>query len=153
VLKITDSIIISHFTALQVIFPLTAAVQTVFTATSGDRIILQCPIQPGALLEYYSVQWMKDNVLIAEARNPHDIIATDSRYSIDASSYSLVIDNVNSNDSSSYYQCALFATNPITNTRQELVFSQPRNILLTLRVLSKFHIKNRHSTIILTLLI
>lgn len=121
------------------IFPLTAAVQTTFTATSGDRIVLQCPIQPGALIEYYSVEWMKGEVLIAEARNPRDIITMDSRYSIDTKSYSLVIDNVNSNDSSTNYQCALFATNPITNSKQELVFSQLRNVFLTLQVLSKFH--------------
>ena len=121
------------------IFPLTAAVQTTFTATSGDRIVLQCPIQPGALIEYYSVEWMKGEVLIAEATNPRDIVTMDSRYSIDTKSYSLVIDNVNSNDSSTNYQCALFATNPITNSKQELVFSQLRNVFLTLQVLSKFH--------------
>ena len=128
---------INSDTALQVTFPLTAAVQTTFTATSGDRIVLQCAIQPGALLEYYSVEWMKDNVLIAKARNPHDIAIVDSRYSIDRASYSLTIDDVNGNDSSINYQCALFVTNPITNVRQELKFSQNRDVLLSLRVLGK----------------
>ena len=121
------------------IFPLTAAVQTTFTVISGDRIVLQCPIQPGALIKYYAVEWMKGDILIAEARNPHDIVTMDSRYSIDTKSYSLIIDNVNSNDSSTDYWCTLFVTNPNTNTRQELGFSQSRNIFLTLQVLSKFH--------------
>ena len=133
-------ILFHFFTALQTNFPMTTAVQTTFTATSGDRVVLQCPIQPGALLEYYSVKWMRGNILIAQrTRNPHGVSTVDSRYSIDTTSYSLVIDNVNDNDSSTNYRCALFVTNPLTNVLQELRFSQNRDVLLSLLVLSKFH--------------
>lgn len=113
-------------------------VQTTFVATSGDRTVLSCPLQPGALLKYYSVLWMKDNIGIAEIRNPHNIVMmTDSRYSINATSYSLIIDDTNENDSSINYQCALFVTNPLTDVRQELKFSTEHDVLLSLQVLSK----------------
>ena len=113
--------------------------QTTFIATSGDRIIIECPLKPGALLEQYSVEWMKGNVRIAAARTPHDIETIDSRYSIDTTSYSLIIDDDNGNDSS-IYQCALFATIPGTNVQQELSFSQDHDVLLSLQVLGKSNI-------------
>lgn len=126
-----------------------AAVQTTYTATAGDRIVLQCPIQPGALLEYYSVKWMKGNVPIAKARNPYDISTVNSRYSIDATSYSLAIDDVGLNDSSTY-RCDLFATIPATKARRRLRFNQDRDILLSLRVLGKFRDYYYYVTYIVT---
>ena len=76
---------------------LSDSVQTVFNATVGESVALPCVISPGALLQYYTVEWMKDNVLIHTNRkvNPQDHIVTetDPRYSTDGA-YSLVISSV-----------------------------------------------------------
>ena len=125
------------FIAFQTIVPLPETVQTTFIATLGDKVILHCPTQPGALLNYYSVIWLKDNVAIAEVRNLHSIIGTiHSQYSINMTSYSLVIDDANVNDSSNNYQCDLSVTIPRTNSHPQLQPSQGR-ISLTLQVNGK----------------
>ena len=90
-----------------------------YTASSGERVVLPCPIQPGALLQSYSVIWMKDSVEIANSQNSRK---TDSRYDIDRATYALIIDPVNVNDSSLSFQCQVFVTNPITNTKQQLQY-------------------------------
>ena len=82
---------------------------------------------------------MKGSVLIAEVRNLHEVIRMiDSRHSINMTSYSLVIDDVNVNDSSNNYQCAIFATNPLTDAQHELLPPSDRDAMwLTLQVLGK----------------
>ena len=60
--------------AFQTIVPVQPSPQTNITAISGERVILPCPIQPGALLQQYSVRWMKGSTTIAEASNPHSIM-------------------------------------------------------------------------------
>lgn len=67
-----------------------------FTAKAGDRVVLPCPIQPGALRQSYSVIWKKDNDIINHIND---------RYDIDAETYALVIDPVSVSDSSTNYQC------------------------------------------------
>jgi hypothetical protein len=99
---------------------------------SGERAVLQCPIQPGALLQQYSVRWYKGSVAIARATNPQTVMTVDdSRYKIDGDSYSLIIDSANTNDTSSSYQCELFVTNPITNNQQMLQPSPSVTLALT----------------------
>ena len=101
----------------------------------GDRVILQCPIEPGALLQQYSVRWMKDNTPIAEY-NPQDLMtANDSRYKIDRANYSLIIDSVTINDTSADYQCDLTVVNPLSNSSKELQPSYP--VTLSLEVIGK----------------
>ena len=81
---------------------------------------------------------MKDDI-IAEIQNLHSIISTmDSRYSINVTSYSLIIDGTDVNDSSTNYQCTLSVENPLTNTLQELKFSSDHQVMLSLQVLGKF---------------
>ena len=119
--------------ALQTIVPVSRSVQTAFTARVGDTAILPCPIQPGALSQYYSVIWMKDGVEIIRADNPQTIMPQNGNSRIDLdSTYSLVIHLVNLNDSSSDYQCMLFVTNPNTHTKQEV--KPDREITITLNI-------------------
>ena len=88
---------------------------------SGDRVVLQCPIQPGALLQQYSVRWVKEDTLVAEATNPQSVrTVDDARYKIDRATYSLIIDSVNINDTSSNYQCELSVANPQTDSLEKL---------------------------------
>ena len=102
-----------HFTALQTRIPLPdPPPQLNFSAVSGDRVVLPCPIQPGALTQNYSVRWMKDNLEILELSN--------SRYNINLSTFALIIDSVNVNDSSMDYQCHVFVNH--NSNKQELYF-------------------------------
>ena len=96
--------------------PDTGIIQS-YTAPLGGRVDLQCPIQPGALQQYYSVIWTKDDIEIA---NSQSIGRPESRYDIDRATYALSIDPVDEGDTSSSYQCQVFVSNPITNTKQQL---------------------------------
>ena len=103
---------------------------------SGARVALPCPIQPGALLQQYSVTWYKEGVRIAEATDPQSVMTVDdSRYKIDRDTYSLIIDPTNINDTSSNYQCDLSVTNPLTDSLQVLQSSP--SVTLSLKVNSK----------------
>ena len=127
-----------HFTALQTIIPLPdPPPQTNFTAVSGDRVVLPCPIQPGALIQYYSVIWLKENSIIAQVHKQNVSTVDDSRYNIDRATYSLIIDPVNINDTSTRYGCDLFVTDPITTSRRQLQLSPP--VSLALHVIGKYY--------------
>ena len=108
--------------------------QTNFTAMSGDNVVLHCPIQPGALLQQYSVRWTKGGTSIAEVTNPQSVMTVDdSHYQIDRGRYSLIISSVTINDTSTDYQCELSVTNPLTNVLQVL---QPSPLVtLSLKVI------------------
>ena len=104
-----------------------------FTATSGDRVVLPCPIQPGALLRHYSVRWMKDNTAIA-LFNPQRVrnVINDSRYEIDRTDYSLIIKSVNINDTSiAGYRCDLTVHRP---TLSQYVLQSTPSVTLSLKV-------------------
>ena len=90
-----------------------------YLALTGDRADIHCPIQPGALQQYYSVKWTKDGVEIA---NSQSIGEPNSRYDIDGATYALIIDPVIIADTSSNYQCQVFVTNPIIDTKQQLQY-------------------------------
>ena len=110
--------------------------QTIFTVMSGDKAILPCPIQPGALLQQYSVRWMKGSAPIAKLINPHNWLeCTDTRYQIDRGSYSLIINYVTINDTSTDYECELFVRIPHTDAKHMLQ-SIP-SVTLSLKVISK----------------
>ena len=96
--------------------PDTGVIQN-YTAPLGGRVDLQCPIQPGALQQHYSVMWTKDDVEIANSQSTGK---PESRYDIDRATYALIIDPVDEGDTSSSYQCQVFVTHPITNTKQQL---------------------------------
>lgn len=137
----------SHFrcirTAPQTIAPVPKSFQTTFTVRVGDIAILPCPTPPGALLQSYSVIWMKDDVTIVTAENPQNINAFTMndypRFDLD-SAYSLVIHSVNLNDSSSNYHCVLSVTNPLTDAKREVQPYPNRKIPLTLIIIG-MHMK------------
>lgn len=95
-----------------------------YTALPGDRVILPCSIEVGALLQSYSVKWTKGNVKIAEALNPQQIWKLNSKYDIDRSTYALIIDPVSVSDSSTDYICDIFVNNPITHVKQRLQYNR-----------------------------
>ena len=107
-----------------------------FTAMEGERVVLSCPIQPGALLEYYSVIWMKDNIKIADSETLETLNETNSRYDIDRATYALTVDPVSADDSSTSYECQVYVQNPIPGTKQQLHFypQQTSGVLLSLAV-------------------
>ena len=109
------------------------SVKTNFTAMSGDRVVLPCPIQPGALLEQYSVIWKKGDTRIVD---PQDTRTAEPRYNIDRATYSLIIDSVNINDTSSGYQCEVSVTDPLTNAVNVLQLSS--EVSLSLTVIGKY---------------
>ena len=118
-------------TALQTVVDLLPLPKTNLTVIPGDRAVLQCPIQPGALLQQYAVIWYKEGISIAEATNPQSVrTVDDSRYKIDRDTYSLIINSANINDTSNRYQCEVFVTNPITNAKQILQPSSPVSVSL-----------------------
>ena len=115
--------------------PISTCINQKYTTLSGTKVVLPCPFKPGALLQYYAVVWRKDSIEIA--------IAPNSKYRIDGATYALIIDPVSVNDTSSNYQCQMFVTNPITDSKQELQFyPQPTSdvsLSLTVVATSKFN--------------
>ena len=101
---------------------------------SGDRVLLLCPIQPGALLQYYSVTWRKDNISIIDLMNLQIVRRTDSRYGIKASIFALIIQPASVQDSSKHYQCVVYVSNPLSNSQTELQLSPQRDVPLSLSV-------------------
>ena len=99
---------------------------------SGNTVVLPCPIQPGALLQQYSVVWRKGDTRIVEATNPQDVTAAETRYNIDRATYSLIIDSVNINDTSSGYRCELSVANPTTNAKTTLQLSSEVSLSFTI---------------------
>ena len=93
------------------------------------------------------MEWYKDNSLLARAGRrfvSKVSIVEDSRYNIDRATFSLIIDPVNINDTSTYYKCQVFAINPITDVIQQLqLYLAPSNHLiflnLSLQVISKYY--------------
>ena len=84
------------------------------------------------------MRWLKENIRIAEVYSPQSVLtADDSHYKIDRATYSLIIDPVNINDTSTRYECGLNVTIPMTDTQQMLHLYPP--VLLSLKVISKYY--------------
>lgn len=80
---------------------------------------INCPHQPGALLEQYYITWRNSssNEILADIPNPgHAQVAPsirrDPRYSIDETTLALVISNVTLLDSDPSYTCELGVVSP-----------------------------------------
>ena len=104
-------------------------------------MVLHCPIQPGALLQSYSVVWKKDDVAIIkfdrEASSPQNVTTLNSKYAIDRATYALIIDPVSVNDSSTDYKCQVSVLNPTTSAKEVLQYNpQPTDVSLSLKVLA-----------------
>ena len=88
-----------------------------FYAIPQNRAILHCPIQPGALVQYYYGRWEKDgNTLIQLPQpingNPQEIVRSDSRYDLDRTTFSLIINSVEVSDAGDDYPCILYVVDP-----------------------------------------
>ena len=106
--------------------------------TAGDTAVLPCPIRPGALVQYYSVMWKKNNTLILSKRM-NRVVKTNSKYDI-STVFSLVIDSVDVNDTSFSYECIVHHEIPATNVRQKLQPCPNRDIRLSLQVLGMLYL-------------
>ncbi len=69
--------------------------KTTYSTPTGDYAIIHCPYKPGALLDKYSVSWLRGLSLV----NPNDL--TFSRHTI-LSNFSLVINNTVPDDAKAY---------------------------------------------------
>ena len=118
-------------TAHRRIIQLPDNMETTFTATTGSRATLRCPIQPGQLGQYYSVRWKKGSEVVAKLINSLTPMDTAPRHSIDRTDFSLIIEDVQLGDASSSYKCEVFVRDPLsyegqtvtqleTNTRDAL---------------------------------
>ena len=124
------------FTALQTSAPDHANVRTNFMAISGSTAILECPNKPGALLQYYSVRWMKNYTAVARFSDSEGFSSTDPRYNIDRSTFALMISSVNWTDAGKGYQCEVYVRNPSTEDEHQL---PPHNDLITLDIYGEFY--------------
>ena len=59
----------------------------------------------------------------------------DSRYGIKTSTFALLIDPANVQDSSKHYQCVVYVSNPLSTSQTELQLSPQRDVLLSLYVM------------------
>ena len=78
--------------------------------------MLSCIVKPGALIQYYYVIWYKNDEPIVELDTLEDLRQAGSRYDIDQSTFSLIINSVNTSDSSTNYLCEVFVENPLSHT-------------------------------------
>ena len=91
---------------------------SLFFAKVGSIARLECPETPGALLGQYYGIWRDSNSSTTLLDVPKPTAPSispsvpDPRYSIDRSTFSLVIEDVVLSDSSSTYQCELRVESP-----------------------------------------
>ena len=105
-------------------------------------MVIPCPIQPGVLIQQYSAKWTKDDVTIASSTDPQSI--DNSPYEIDRATYSLIIDPISVNDTSTDYQCELSVTNPNSNVRQ--ILEQSPQVSFSLNVIDPVTAEIEHPT-------
>ena len=89
----------------------------IFYAIPQNRAILHCPIQPGALVQYYYGRWEKDGSTLVQLPqpingNPQEIVRSDSRYDLDRTTFSLIINSVEVSDAGDDYLCILYVVDP-----------------------------------------
>ena len=111
---------------------------TTSMSTTGSRARLQCPFRSSALAQYYSVQWKKGFVVVAGLINSITPTNMDSRYSIDPTDFSLLIENVQLNDTSANYKCEVFVTDPLSlNGQTRIRLETNPAVLISLEVKGK----------------
>ena len=105
--------------------------QTTFHAALNETAVLDCPIQPGALLQYYSVRWTKNGAPLPQLQgSSQDDLNTDIRYNIDRSTFSLIISSITFSDSSDDYQCEIYVQNPLKGDNNRLMPSREVSLIL-----------------------
>ena len=100
---------------------------------------LDCGVPPGALLEYYYVNW----VVSAARRSIYQTVFNNlsrklnDRYSLNPSNLSLIINNVQLEDASDQYHCVLSVVDPNPMYEQTYTYSATVDYNISLVVLGK----------------
>ena len=74
-----------------------------YTISRSQAILPDCPIQPGALVDYYYGRWERNGTVLVEIPrpingNPRNIVRSESRYDLNKTSFSQVINSVEVTD-------------------------------------------------------
>lgn len=107
-----------------------------FAVQTGGRAVLPCPYEVGALSECYFGAWFKNGTKIVEVQRPSaecsaprsfqvpaSVNSEDAgRYSLDHSSFTLIISDAKPSDSSNY-QCQLSSVDPATTNGQTIDYA------------------------------
>lgn len=112
-----------------------------FYGISGSAATLHCPLQPGALVGHYYGSWERNGEILVEIAAPNNgipqgIVRSDSRYDLDRTTFSLIINSVDATDADDGYICSLFVYNPEA-TAEMLVSLQTDVTQLSLMVNGK----------------
>lgn len=102
-------------------------------AILGEQVRLNCVIPPGQLIQQYFVTWDRAGRAIYQSSNSPPTI--DDRYSIDPSSLSLIIENVQLEDASEEYHCVFVVSDP--NVMQTHMYTNLLSYDIQLTVLGK----------------
>ena len=119
----------------------------------GETARLQCGIQPGALLGQYFAKWFNGTTERTlynyptpsqQLINPSLETRESPRYTIDPSNLSLMIDNVQLNDSLGSYRCELGVVDPRSPGRMTYIYTQTTGHNIGLEVVGEYlHEENR----------
>ena len=112
-----------------------------FYAIPRNQAVLHCPIQPGVLTQYYYGRWEKNgDTLVTIPQpihgNPQDIVRSESRYDLNKTTFSLIINSVEASDAGDNYQCFLNVVDP-RNDPPYTINLQTGSARLTLMVKGK----------------
>lgn len=102
----------------------------------GEIARINCVVSPGALLKQYTVTWLNGTrPIYQQAQSSEMGQFTDRRYHLDPMTLSLLIDNVQFNDTHADYHCEMSVQDPRTmNTH---VYEVARNVNISLVVLGE----------------
>ena len=108
----------------------------------GETARLQCGIQPGALLGQYFARWFNGTTRRTLYNYPtpsQRLVNPESpRYTIDPSNLSLMIDNVQLNDSLGNYRCELGVVDPRSPGRMTYIYTQTTGHNIGLEVVGEY---------------
>lgn len=116
-------------------------------AVVGETARLQCGIQPGALAGQYFARWFNGTsqrtlydypAPSQRSANPSLEISEGRRYNINRSDLSLMISNVQRNDSFENYRCEVGVEDPRSPSRTTYFYELTRNHNIGLKVVGEY---------------
>ena len=126
----------SYTTAHQRTVRLPVSFTGLFTAVAGGVATIQCPTLPGRLRQYYSVRWRKGYRILGELYDGSHLARLEPRHSIDNTTFSLIIDNVEVGDGGSGYNCLVVVRDPLSfNGQTRIRLEADRDVSLGLQVI------------------
>ena len=112
----------------------------------GETARLQCGVQPGALTGQYFARWFNGTsgrILYnypapsVRSADPSLEMSESPRYTIDPSNLSLMIGNVQRNDSFDSYRCEVGVEDPRSPGRMSYVYELSRSYNISLEVVGR----------------